>query len=107
MTSDVVLHVQSAALYPCSCRYSNVCFLDAVHKTARLAFPLYFLVVKTNVSYASVASFVTQTEDSCSISEALQKIKAQLHAHDIKLKTFMVDNNKAEMEALQTVFPGQ
>jgi hypothetical protein len=35
----------------------------------------YFLCVPTNVNYINVATFVTETEDSSSLIEALQVIK--------------------------------
>ena len=69
--------------------------------------PLYFLVVKTNVSYACVASFIVQYDDQASITEALKAIKAELDKHEIKLKTFMLDTNEAEIEAVRTVFQGE
>jgi hypothetical protein len=44
-------------------KYGNdLCLLDATYKTTRFAVPLFFLVVKTNVDYQVVGSFVTQGE---------------------------------------------
>ena len=53
-------------------RYGNdVCLLDATYKTTKYALPLFFVAVKTNVDYQLVASFVTQTETTEAIEEAL------------------------------------
>ena len=42
-------------------RYGNeIAFLDATYRTTRYALPLFFLVVKTNVDYQIVASFVSE-----------------------------------------------
>lgn len=44
-------------------RYGNeLCLLDATYRTTKYSLPLYFLVVKTNMEYKVVASFVTQSE---------------------------------------------
>ena len=40
-------------------------------KMCKLAIPLFFLVVKTNVNYCVIGEFIIQTEDTDSISEAL------------------------------------
>ena len=40
-------------------RYGNeVILLDATYKTTQYALPLFFMVVKTNIDYQIVASFV-------------------------------------------------
>ena len=82
-----------------------MCFLNAAFRTADLEIPLYFLVVKTNVSYACVATFMVQFEDAASITEALEKIKE--HLDDVTPKAFMLDVNQAEVEAVRKVFPGR
>ena len=87
-----------------SFRYNKLCFLNAAFRTANLEIPLYFLVVKTNVSYACVATIMMQYEDAASITEALEKLKEQLN--DVTLKAFMLDMNQAEIEAVRKVFPG-
>ena len=48
---------------------------------------------------------MTQFEDAASIAEALEKIKEQLKG--VTLKTFMLDMNQAEIEAVRKVFPGR
>ena len=53
------------------CRYPNLVLMDATYKTCKLALPLFFLVVRTNVGYSVVAEFIIQHEDTTSITEAL------------------------------------
>lgn len=50
------------------------CLLDATYRTTKYPLPLYFLVVKTNMEYKVVASFVTQSETTDTIKEALSVI---------------------------------
>jgi len=53
-------------------RYGNhVCLLDATYKTTKYALPLFFMAVKANVDYQTVASFVTENETTESTAEAL------------------------------------
>ena len=50
------------------CRYGNeLSLLDATCKTTRYALPLFFLVVKTNVDYQIVATFVCEGESTVNI----------------------------------------
>ena len=58
--------------------YNNLVLMDATYRTCRLMLPTFFLAVKTNVGYSPVATFIVQTEDSASISEALDRIKIYL-----------------------------
>ena len=56
--------------------YGNeLTLLNATCKTTKYALPLFFLVVKTNIDYQIVGSFVTQSETTEAIKEALQFIK--------------------------------
>ena len=58
-------------------RYGNeVSFLDATYRTIRYMLPLFFLLVKTNINYRVVATFVLENEDTNSIQEALEIIKS-------------------------------
>ena len=58
-------------------RYVNeMILLDATYKTTRYTLPLMFIVVKTNVDYQIVASFVTENETYEAISEAVAVIKS-------------------------------
>ena len=54
-------------------RYGNeITLLDATYKTMRYELPVYFfLMVKTNVNYIVVGSFIIQRETTASIQEAL------------------------------------
>ena len=57
-------------------RYGNeLSMLDATYKTTRYSLPLFFLVVKTNVDYQIVGSFVIQSETADTIYEALSFFK--------------------------------
>ena len=87
-------------------RYGGeICLLDATYKTSRYALPLFFVCVKTNVNYAVVASFIVQSEDTHSISEALELLK---HWNpDWQPRHWMVDFCEAEINALESVFPGK
>ena len=88
-------------------RYNSIVLLDATYKTSRLNLPLFFMVVKTNVGYMCVCSFITQHEDAQSIAEALHMIKEVIAKDGHTFKAFMVDKSQAEMKALQLVFPGE
>ena len=57
------------------CRYPNLVLMDATYKTCKLALPLFFLVVRTNVGYSVVAEFIIQHEDTTSITEALKILR--------------------------------
>ena len=51
-------------------RYGNeIMLLDATYKTIRYKLPLFFLVVKTNVNYTVVESFITKNETTASIEK--------------------------------------
>lgn len=79
--------------------------MDATYRTCRLSIPLFFLVVRTNSGFMTVATFALQNEDTDSIAEALEKIKEHISEHGIDIKNFMVDFSTAEINALHTVFP--
>lgn len=86
-------------------RYGNeMCLLDATYKTSRYAMPLFFVCVKTNFEYVVVATFITQSEDTASIAEALQVI-AEWNS-EWQAKHWMVDFSEMEISALQSVFKG-
>ena len=86
-------------------RYGNhVCFLDPVYRTIKYPLPLFFLMVKTNVDYQIVATFVVQDENMESIKEALEFIKSW--NPEWKPKVFMVDNDSEEIATVQQCFPG-
>ena len=65
--------------------------------------PLFFLCVRTNVSYIVVGVFVTQQESAESITEALKIFKSW---NPTWCPTyFMVDFDSSEILALEQVFP--
>lgn len=80
--------------------------MDATYKTCKLALPLFLLVVKTNVGFQCVGTYVVQTEDSVSLEEALSKIRKHLEENNINVESFMVDCSAAEIGSLREVFPG-
>lgn len=86
-------------------RYGNeITLLDATYKTTKYSLPLFFLAVKTNVDYQVVASFVTQTETTDAIYEALKVI--QSWNSEWAPAYFMVDYSEEEMSAISRLFPG-
>ncbi|KAL9969690.1 hypothetical protein ACROYT_G021937 [Oculina patagonica] len=85
-------------------RYGNeLCLLDATYRTTKYSLPLYFLVVKTNIEYKVVASFVTQSETTDAIKEALSIIMKW--NPDWDPKHFMVDYAEEEISAVEDLFP--
>ena len=85
--------------------YGNeIMLLDATYKTMQYELLLFFLVVKTNVNYVVVDSFVTQNERIASIKEALHIF------HDWnptwQPKFFMTDFCFEEINAIESAFEG-
>lgn len=86
-------------------RYGNeIMLLDATYKTMRYELPLFFLVVKTNVNYTVVGSFVTQNETTASIEEALHVFREW--NPQWRLKYFMTDFYQEEINAIESTFEG-
>jgi len=85
-------------------RYGCMCLLDATYKTTRYSLPLFFLCVRTNVDYVVAGVFITQSENSAVISEALELIRSW--NTDWRPSWFMVDFSEAEINALESVFKG-
>ena len=54
----------------------EICLLDATYKKTRYALPLLFMVVKTNVDYEVVGSFVCEVERTENIMSALKILKS-------------------------------
>ena len=79
-------------------------FLDVTYKTTRYLLPLFFLVVKTNVDYQIVATFMTESETLEAITEALGIIKSW--NEDLQPLYCMTDYCTAEIHALETIFVG-
>ena len=79
-------------------RYGNtLTLIDATYKT------MFFLCVKTNVSYTVVAEFIIQSETSNHILEALSMIKSWNPSWEPEY--FMMDYSDAEMAAVRDLFP--
>ena len=87
------------------CRYPNLVLMDATYKTCKLALPLFFLVVRTNVGYSVVAEFIIQHEDTTSITEALTILCKRWDECDIEVGNFMIDCQQLEENAICAVFP--
>ena len=79
--------------------------MDATYKTCKLALPLFFLVVRTNVGYSVVAEFIIQHEDTTSITEALTNLCKRWDECDIEVGNFMIDCQQSEENAIHAVFP--
>ena len=85
-------------------RYGNsIRPLHATYKTTKYSLPLFFVVVKTNVDYQVVSSFVVQDERRAAITEALRIIKKKNPKWDPKC--FMVDNCNGEIKSIGNIFP--
>lgn len=86
-------------------QYGNeLSMLDATYKTTRYSLPLFFLVVKTNVDYQIVGSFVIQSETADAIYEALSVLKSWNPKWNPSY--FMVDYSEEEMSAIGKLFTG-
>lgn len=70
----------------------------------RYELPLFFLVVKTNVNYTVVGSFVTQNETTASIEEALHVFREW--NPQWRPKYFMTDFCQEEINAIESTFEG-
>ena len=79
--------------------------MDATYKTCKLALPLFFLVVRTNVGYSVVAEFIIQHENKTSITEALMILHKRWDKCDIEVGNFMIDCQQSEEKAIRAVFP--
>ena len=85
-------------------QYGNtLTLIDATYKTTKYTVPLFFICVKTNVSYSVVAEFIIQSESTEQISEALAVIKRWNPTWNPNY--FMMDYSDAEMSAIQNIFP--
>lgn len=85
-------------------QYGNtVTLMDATYKTTKYSIPLFFVCVKTNVSYSVVAEFIIQSETKDDIFEALSVLK--LWNPDWEPKFFLTDYSDAEIGAINKLFP--
>ena len=79
--------------------------LDATYKTTRYVLPLFFIVVKTNVDYQIVGTFITENETKRAILEALNKFKEWNHTTSPNF--CMTDYCNEEIDALEETFAGK
>ena len=83
-------------------RYGNsICLLDVTYKTTKYSLPLLFVVMKTNVNYQVVASFVLQDKTTAAITEALSVIK--IWNPTWEPKCFMVDTCDEEIKSTRNI----
>ena len=86
-------------------KYRNeMTLLDATCKTTRYALTLFFMVVKTNVDYQIVRSFVAENKTQEAITEALEVIKSW--NPQCSAKFGMTDYCNEEITSLESTFPG-
>ena len=78
--------------------------MDVTYKMCKLALPLFFLVVKTNVGYLLIAEFVIQHEDTKSIAEALGILKERWDREGIQVANFMIVCQQSEENAIRGMF---
>lgn len=77
--------------------------MDATYKTTKYSMPLFFICVKTNVSYTVVAEFISQYETSEHIYEALSILKTWNPEWNPEF--FLTDYSDAEIAAVNKLFP--
>ena len=85
-------------------KYGDICLMDATYKTTRYALPLFFLCVRTNVSYQVVGTFVVQYSTTEAISEALNIFR--MWNPTWQPRHFMTDFAEEEIHAIEDVFEG-
>ena len=85
-------------------RYGNISLIDATYKTTNYDLALFFVRVRTNVGFIVVGQFITQSETTEQIQEALQIL--QTWNPEWRPRYFMCDYSEAELAALEAVFPG-
>ena len=86
--------------------YGNgMCLFDATYKTTRYALSLFFLVIKTNVDYQVLATFLIEGEARENITAALTKNKEW--NPDFNPLYAMVECCPEEINAMETFYPGK
>ena len=76
--------------------------MDATYKTTKYSIPLFFVCVKTNVSYSVVAEFI-QSETTEYICEALSILKSWNPEWNPQF--YLTDYSDAEFAAINKLFP--
>lgn len=103
--ADLMFIYQSVDMKRLYRRYGNqLVVLDAVYRNGRYPIPVFFLAVRTNVNYQTVAVFAVQQETLLTISKALRIIKSW--SPDVSPRYAMVDSSNEEIAALEQTFPG-
>jgi hypothetical protein len=86
-----------------TCYGNTVTLMDATYKTTKYSIPLFFVCVKTNVSYSVVAEFIIQSETAEFIHEALSILKAWNPTWEPQF--YLTDYSDAEIAAITKAFP--
>ena len=87
-------------------RYGGeILLLDATYKTTRYVLPLFLLVVKTNVDYQIVGTFITENETKRALVEALRIFKKW--NLEVTPSYGMTDYCTEEIDALEETYPGK
>ena len=85
-------------------RYGNtVTLMDATYKTTEYGIPLFFVCVKTNVSYSVVAEFIIQLETAEYINEALSILESWNSTWEPQF--YLTDYSDAEIATITKAFP--
>lgn len=81
--------------------------IDAMYRTVPYQLALFLLMVKTNVGYSVVASFMLENEEASAISEVLTMIKKAVEdrGYDWVGRYFMADKSWAEYNGIKKTFP--
>ena len=86
-----------------TCYGNTVTLMDATYKTTKYSIPLFFVCVKTNVSYSVVAEFIIQSETTEYICEALSILKSWNPKWNPQF--YLTDYSDAEIAAINKLFP--
>ena len=78
--------------------------IDATYKTSKYEMPLFFVVVKSNVDYQVVGSFIIEEENSQSMTKAINILREW--NPNWSPESLMMDNCAAELKAVKSCFPG-
>ena len=79
-----------------------------MYRTTRYDLALFLLLVRTNVTFTVVASFIVEREEEGGIAAALAVIKDNLEGHGLPWTAsyWMADKSWAIHNGVKAVFPG-